>query len=131
MKYGKYSPDHSGRRVLKILGARDILGLEMLFCRDPCSLSGFAKGLEDTQVMFIESLERHPAVFRYLYERLSQEILFYQCKIAELAHELMRVNLAHGFGARGRTGWRSSSTGVTSPSSLGRTSIPWCAPWPS
>ncbi|MFQ6089816.1 MAG: Crp/Fnr family transcriptional regulator [Candidatus Bipolaricaulia bacterium] len=72
----------------------------MLFCQDPCVLSGFAKALEDTQVVFIEKgrflefLERHPAVFRRLCEWLSREILIYQCKMAELAYEPMRVNLA-------------------------------------
>jgi CRP-like cAMP-binding protein len=100
VKYGKYSADRSRRRVLKILGARDILGLETLFCRDPCLLPGFAKALEDTRVVFIERgkfsefLERHPSVFRHLCEQLSREILIYQCKIAELAYEPMRVNLA-------------------------------------
>jgi len=100
VKYGKYTADRSRKRVLKIFSARDILGLEMLFCQDPCFLSGFAKALEDTKVVFIEKgkllefLERHPAVFRRLCEQLSREILIYQCKMAELAYEPMKVNLA-------------------------------------
>jgi len=92
-------------------------GLEMLFCQDPCFLSGFAKALEDTQVVFIEKgrflefLERHPAVLFRLCEQLTREIVIYQCKMTELTYGPIRVNLprlllalAHNYGVRREEG---------------------------
>ena len=117
VKYGKYSADRSRKRTLKILGARDLLGLEGLFCPDPCSLSGFAKALEATKVVFIEKgrflefLERHPAVLFRLCEQLTREIVIYQCKMTELTYGPIRVNLprlllalAHNYGVRREEG---------------------------
>ena len=100
VKYGKYSGDRSRKRILKILGARDLLGLGELFYPDPCSLSGFAKTLEETKVVFIEKrefldfLEDHPQVLSAVAERLSRELAVYECKLVELAYESMKVNLA-------------------------------------
>jgi len=100
VKYGKYSADRSRRRILKVLGARDLLGLEVLFSPDPCALSGFAKALAETRVVFIEKrgfldfLETHPQVLTAIAERLSRELAVYECKLVELAYEPARVNLA-------------------------------------
>jgi len=100
VKYGKYSADRTRRRLLKILGARDLLGLETLFCPDPCPFSGFAKTLMDTKVVFIEKqqflkfLKGHPQVLFALAERLSRELAAYECKLAELAYSPIRPSLA-------------------------------------
>jgi CRP-like cAMP-binding protein len=100
VKCGKYSADRSRKRILKIAGARDILGLEILFGPDPCLLTGFAKALEDTKVAFIEKgrflefLKRHPAILFHLCGQLIREISVYQCRLVELAYGTTSVNLA-------------------------------------
>lgn len=117
VKYGKSTADRSRSRILRLLGVGDLLGLEALFFQSAYCLSGFAKAMEDTQVVFIEKgkffefLERHPRLWRRLCEYLSREILIYQCKLSELAYEPMRVNLArlllmlaHHCGVRGNDG---------------------------
>ncbi len=100
VKLGRHTADRERRRLLHILGPRDIIGLESLFCERECLVSGFAKALVETRVAFIERarflefLERHPTVSRRICERLSKEIVGYQCQLTEMAYEPIQINLA-------------------------------------
>jgi len=100
VKCGKYSADRSRKRILRIAGAREILGLEVIFNPDFHPHSIFAKALEETKVIFIEKerflefVKGHPAVLFRLCEQLVQEISVYQCKLVELAYGATEVNIA-------------------------------------
>ena len=100
VKLGRHTADRERRRLFRILGPREILGLESLFCEQGCFVSGFAKALLETRVAFIERarflefLERHPEVSRRICKHLSKEIISYQCQLTEMAYEPIQVNLA-------------------------------------
>jgi len=100
VKLGRHTADRERRRLLRVLGPRDVLGLENIFCEQTCSVSGFAKALVETRVAFIERaqflefLEHHSEVVRRICERLSREIIIYQCQLTETAYEPIQVNLA-------------------------------------
>lgn len=100
VKLGRHTADRERRRLLHILGPRDVLGLESLFCKRDCFISNFAKTVVKTKVAFIERdqflefVERHPKVLRRVCERLSREIISYQCQLTEMAYEPIQVNLA-------------------------------------
>lgn len=100
VKLGRHTADRERRRLLQILGPREVLGLESLFCKRECFISNFAKAIVETRVAFIERdrfldfLGRHPEVSRRICEHLSREIISYQCHLTEMAYEPIQVNLA-------------------------------------
>ncbi len=102
------------KQILKIVGPGESIGETTLF--DKGVHIAYAKTLVPTEVGFIERgdffefLERHPAVVFRMFEKLSEELKAFQCKLAERSYSGSKERLARIILELGESGIELSRT---------------------
>lgn len=102
------------KQILKIVGPGEIIGETTLF--DKGVHIAYAKTLTKSEVGFLERgdffgfLERHPPVIFRMFEKLSEELKAFQCKLAERSYNGSKERLARIILKLGETGIELSRT---------------------
>jgi CRP-like cAMP-binding protein len=102
------------KQILKLVGPAEIIGETTLF--DKGVHIAYAKTLTKSEVGFLERgdffayLERHPPVVFRLFERLSEELKAFQCKLAERSYNGSKERLARIILKLGESGIELSRT---------------------
>ena len=86
--YGKqWNSDSERKRVFRLLGSGDVLGQETLFEKNPGSRFGYARAVENTELLFLEKtntldlLEDQPRLFRDFCRDMSEQIQVLEKKL--------------------------------------------------
>ena len=102
------------KQILKIVGPSETLGETTLF--DKGVHIAYAKTLTPAEVGFLERgdffgfLERHPSVVFRMFEKLSEELKAFQCKLAERSYNGSKERLARIILKLGESGIELSRT---------------------
>lgn len=102
------------KQILKLIGPGEILGETTLF--DKGVHIAYAKTLTKSEVGFLERgdffafIERHPPVVFRMFEKLSEELKAFQCKLAERSYNGSKERLARIILKLGESGIELSRT---------------------
>ena len=102
------------KQILKLVGPNETIGETTLF--DKGVHIAYAKTLTKSEVGFIERgdffgfLERHPTVVFRIFEKLSEELKAFQCKLAERSYNGSKERLARIILKLGESGVELSRT---------------------
>jgi len=102
------------KQILKLVGPHETVGETTLF--DKGVHIAYAKTLTKSEVGFIERgdffgfLERHPTVVFRIFEKLSEELKAFQCKLAERSYNGSKERLARIILKLGESGVELSRT---------------------
>lgn len=118
VEFGKYSEDKAKKRILKLIGSKELLGKESIFRANTPARFGYAKALCDTEAVFIgreaflSFATKHPSILINLCKRFSKDLMLFEhtitesCKTVEAKVATLLMRLGSEYGIRERSGLR-------------------------